>query len=91
MSALSKFFSFNKTLTFGVLLTLSIQTGSGLIWIGATDARLRTVEAQLADRAPALERLALLEGQMSMIRDSLNRIERQVTANAIEAKRGHER
>jgi hypothetical protein len=76
---------FNRTLTFGVLLTLSIQTASGLIWVGATDARLRAVEMQLAHRAPALERLAVLEGQMSMITLSLNRIERQITANAITA------
>lgn len=76
---------FNRTLTFGVLLTLSIQTASGLIWVGATDARLRTVELQIVQRAPAYERLALLEGQMSMITLSLNRIERQVTSNAINA------
>lgn len=80
-------FVLSKNLTFGVLLTLCVQTASALIWAGAVDARLRTVEIQLAQRAPALERLAVLEGQMSMIRLSLNRIERQVTANAIEAER----
>lgn len=85
MSEASKIPLFNRTLTFGVLLTLSIQTASGLIWVGATDARLRTIEMQLAHRAPALERLAVLEGQMSMITLSLNRIERQITANAINA------
>ncbi len=79
--------NFNKTISFGVLLTLCVQTASGLIWAGAVDARLRSVEMQLAQRAPAMERLAVLEGQMSMIRLSLNRIERQVTANAIEAER----
>jgi hypothetical protein len=83
----NNYFVLSKNLTFGVLLTLCVQTASALIWAGAVDARLRTVEIQLAQRAPALERLAVLEGQMSMIRLSLNRIERQVTANAIEAER----
>jgi len=87
MNSPSKTPLFNRTLTLGVLLTLSIQTASGLIWVGATDARLRAVEMQLAHRAPALERLAVLEGQMSMITLSLNRIERQITANAITANK----
>lgn len=80
-------FAFNRTVTFGVLLTLCVQTGSGLIWVGATNARLKAVEAQLSHSVHSNERLAVLEGQMSMIRDSLNRIEKQVTSNAIEAER----
>lgn len=87
MPKASETVNFNHTLTFGVLLTLCIQTGSGLIWIGATNARLQTVEAQLSHSLNDSERLASLEGQMSMIRDSLGRIEKQVTSNAIEAER----
>lgn len=80
-------FSFNRTVTLGMLITLSIQTASGLIWAGGADARLEAVETQLVLRQPSLERLAMVEGQMDMIRQSLTRIERQVTLNAIEAER----
>ncbi len=72
----------NRSLTLGVLLTLCVQTGSGLIWVGATNARLQAVEAQISYSLQDSQRLASLEGQMSMIRDSLGRIEKQVTANA---------
>ena len=83
----NKTYSFNRTVTLGMLITLSIQTASGLIWAGGANARLEAVETQLVLRQPSLERLALLEGQMDMIRQSLTRIERQVTLNAIEAER----
>ncbi len=83
----NKPYSFNRTVTLGMLITLSIQTASGLIWAGGANARLEAVETQLVLRQPSLERLALLEGQMDMIRQSLTRIERQVTLNAIEAER----
>jgi hypothetical protein len=83
----NKAYSFNRTVTLGMLITLSIQTASGLIWAGGANARLEAVETQLVLRQPSLERLALLEGQMDMIRQSLTRIERQVTLNAIEAER----
>jgi|GEM_PF-1316321 len=87
MSQNNKAYSFNRTVTLGMLITLSIQTASGLIWAGGANARLEAVETQLVLRQPSLERLALLEGQMDMIRQSLTRIERQVTLNAIEAER----
>ena len=87
MSQSNKAYSFNRTVTLGMLITLSIQTASGLIWAGGANARLEAVETQLVLRQPSLERLALLEGQMDMIRQSLTRIERQVTLNAIEAER----
>ena len=83
----NKAYSFNRTVTLGMLITLSIQTASGLIWAGGANARLEAVETQLVLRQPSLERLAWLEGQMDMIRQSLTRIERQVTLNAIEAER----
>lgn len=87
MSQNNKTYSFNRTVTLGMLITLSIQTASGLIWAGGADARLEAVETQLVLRQPSLERLAMVEGQMDMIRQSLTRIERQVTLNAIEAER----
>lgn len=87
MSQSNKAYSFNRTVTLGMLITLSIQTASGLIWAGGANARLEAVETQLVLRQPSLERLAMVEGQMDMIRQSLTRIERQVTLNAIEAER----
>ncbi|RKQ70902.1 hypothetical protein DES40_0206 [Litorimonas taeanensis] len=87
MRSQDKVFTFNRTIGFGLLLTLSVQTASGLIWAGAAEARLKAAEIQLSERAPALERLAVMEGQMTMILLSLDRIERQVMANALEAER----
>lgn len=75
-------FSLNRTITFGMLLTLSVQTASGLIWAGAAEARLHMIETQLAARLPAFQRLALVEGQMEMIRESLVRIEKRVSDEA---------
>ena len=75
----SKPFAVNRTLTLGVLLTLAVQTASGLIWAGSIDARLHAAELELMARAPKVERVAVIEAQISMIRQSLDRIERKVT------------
>ena len=45
MSQSNKAYSFNRTVTLGMLITLSIQTASGLIWAGGANARLEAVES----------------------------------------------
>lgn len=71
-----------RTLTFGVLLALALQTGGALIWAGATGERLdqmeRRLEVQDASTAPVSERLARLETHAVNARASLERIERRL-------------
>ncbi len=68
----------DRTLTFGLLATLFIQTASGLIWAGAAGARLTALETQIALTPGISVRLARLEGQTVHIEQSLMRIERRL-------------
>ena len=65
----------DRTVTFGVVLAILIQTAGALLWAGAAEARLASLETQAAVDAPIAERLARLEEQMTMARQSLGRIE----------------
>ncbi len=65
----------DRTVTFGLVLAILIQTAGALLWAGAAEARLATLETQAAVDAPIAERLARLEEQMTMARQSLGRIE----------------
>ena len=65
----------DRTVTFGLVLAILIQTAGALLWAGAAEARLATLETQSAVDAPIAERLARLEEQMTMARQSLGRIE----------------
>ena len=65
----------DRTVTFGLVLAVLIQTAGALLWAGAAEARLATLETQAAVDAPIAERLARLEEQMTMARQSLGRIE----------------
>jgi len=49
-----------------------------LLWAGAAEARLSTLETQAELTMPVAERLARLEEQMIMARQSLNRIEHRL-------------
>lgn len=69
----------DRTVTFGLVLAVLIQTAGALLWAGAAEARLSALETQSAIDAPmtlpVAERLARLEEQMLMARQSLGRIE----------------
>lgn len=64
-----------RTITFGLVATLLIQTAGGLIWVGAAEARLAELEAEMDTRWVIGDRLARLEGQTTVMRQSLRRIE----------------
>jgi len=68
----------DRTITFGLVLAVGVQTAGALLWAGAAEARLSGLEAQAATAPPVAERLARLEEQMTGARQSLGRIERRL-------------
>jgi len=68
----------DRTITFGLLVTIIFQTAGGLIWAGAAEARLSALEQQIALSPGVSERLARLEGQTEQMAQSLARIERSL-------------
>lgn len=70
----------DRTITFGLVLAVLVQTAGALLWAGAAEARLSTLEAQAITDLPVAERLARLEEQMIGARQSLGRIERRLDA-----------
>lgn len=70
----------DRTITFGLVLAVLVQTAGALLWAGAAEARLSSLE-DLASHEPAVaERLARLEEQMNGVGQSLGRIERRLDA-----------
>lgn len=69
---------FDRTITLGLVVTVLLQTAGALIWAGATEARLNTLETQMALTPAVAERLARLEGQSIIMAQSLSRIERRL-------------
>ena len=75
----------DRTVTLGLVLAVLIQTAGALLWAGAAEARLGALETQAAIDVPmtlpVAERLARLEEQMLMARQSLGRIETRLDNN----------
>ncbi len=73
---------FERTLTFGVVIAVAVQSAGALIWAGATGERLNQMERRLDDQAavsaPVAERLARLEEHALHTRESLARIEHRL-------------
>ena len=70
--------SFDRTISFSLIIAVFVQSASALLWVGAADTRLHTLEAAVNMKPPVSERLARIETQMDMTRRSLTRIERQL-------------
>ena len=70
--------TFDRTVTYGLMLSVMLQTASALIWAGAAEARLKTLETQMAMAPGVAQRLARVEGQTTVMAQSLNRIERKL-------------
>lgn len=58
-----------------VIVSVAVQTGFVLLWVGRAAARLDMLEARLEQHAGVIERLARLEEQAVGQRLSLERIE----------------
>lgn len=67
-----------RTITFGLVMTLVLQTAGGLIWVGAAEARLSELEHRFDSQLAISERLARLEGETTIMRSSLLRIEQSL-------------
>lgn len=78
---MSETLKLDRTITFGLIATVLLQTAGGLIWAGAAGARLSALEAQTALTPGISERLARLEGQTVHIEQSLQRIERRLNTH----------
>lgn len=65
----------DRTVGIGIIVTLAIQSAGALMWGGAAEARLKNLEHVYANNPQVAERMARLEEQMSMARQSLERIE----------------
>ncbi len=65
-----------RTVSIGIIVTLAIQTAGALMWGGAAEARLQSLEKTTSPQIT--ERMARLEEQMIMARQSLARIERRL-------------
>lgn len=63
-----------------VVVTLIAQTGAGLMWAGAAEARLEQVEKRVEAASGAPERLARVEEQIGAVRDQLKRMEVKLDA-----------
>jgi len=70
--------SFDRTVTYGLMFSVMLQTASALIWAGAAEARLKTLETQMAMAPGVAQRLARVEGQTTVMAQSLTRIERKL-------------
>jgi len=68
----------DRTLNLGFVVALGIQTAGALMWGGAAEARLKTLESEINREPSIAERLVRLEEQMQMARQSLGRIEQRL-------------
>ncbi|WP_297735366.1 hypothetical protein [uncultured Maricaulis sp.] len=67
-----------RQVTLGLIFAILLQTSGALIWSGRVGERLNQLE-QISDRqSPLAERLAGLEAEMRLARESLVRIERRM-------------
>jgi hypothetical protein len=76
----------DRTLTFGVVIALAVQSAGALIWAGGAGERLDQMERRLDDQGalstPVAERLARLEEHALHTRASLDRIEQRLANQA---------
>ena len=73
-----KTLTLDRTISLSLVLTVIIQSASALLWVGAAEVRLLTLETAVNMKPPVSERLARIEEQMEMTRRTLTRIERQL-------------
>ena len=71
---------FDRTLTLGLIVTILLETAGALHWAGAHSSRVAALERQAAINQPIGTRLTRLEEQVSGIRRTLERIERDLGA-----------
>lgn len=73
-------FKLDLTVTLSIIVAIFFQTAGALMWAGSAQARLAALETKAEQALPVSERLARLEEQMLMARQSLGRIEKRLDA-----------
>ena len=68
----------HRQITLGVVLAFLVQTSGALIWFGRVGERLDQLEHEVVRQEPMAERLARLEAEVRLARESLVRIERRL-------------
>ncbi len=73
-----KHLTWDRSITLSLIVTILLQTGGALLWVGAAEARIRTLEQHEQYGTSVDVRFARLEEQMQMAQQSLVRIERRL-------------
>ncbi len=68
----------DRTVGIGIIVTLAIQSGGAFMWGGSAEARLQNLEKTTTTNPLITERIVRMEEQMTMVRQSLERIERRL-------------
>lgn len=71
-------FKLDRTVGIGIIVTLAVQSAGALMWGGAAEARLQNLEKTTMTSPPMAERMARMEEQVTMARQSLERIEHRL-------------
>ncbi|WP_017930145.1 hypothetical protein [Robiginitomaculum antarcticum] len=74
----------DRTLNLSILFAIFVQTAGVFMWAGAATARLDSLETQASDARGVNERLARIETQLVMTRQSLQRLESRIDRAAKE-------
>jgi hypothetical protein len=69
---------FDRRLPTAVAAAFVLQTAGALFWAGSAAERIKVLETTLADDQSAINRVAVLEDQVSAMKDSLSRIENKL-------------
>ena len=70
--------SVQRQVTLGLIFAILLQTSGALIWSGRVGERLDYLEQASDRQSPLAERLARLEAEVRLARESLVRIERRM-------------
>ncbi|WP_339336855.1 hypothetical protein [uncultured Maricaulis sp.] len=70
--------SVQRQVTLGLIFAILLQTSGALIWSGRVGERLDYLEQSSDRQSPLAERLARLEAEVRLARESLVRIERRM-------------
>ncbi|HAH08698.1 MAG TPA: hypothetical protein DCL54_18185 [Alphaproteobacteria bacterium] len=75
MSASEQRLTFDRRVTFGVLLALAVQTGIALVWAGEAHERFIRLEREVERHIGLNDRLVRVEEKLNALHESAVRIE----------------
>lgn len=69
---------FDRSIGMALMVTVALETAAAIFWVGAAEARLADLERANSVNTEVSVRLARLEGETAIMRESLRRIEEAV-------------